>query len=519
MAQEPARATTVSLDSFPAEVLGLILEASTPPGLLVPRRGSPPLLFTEVSQRWRSIALSSPSLWSRLSVNIKFNSDNLKTPIAHSETEAKMKQKGLVIRRWLTNAGNSKVSIRISITDYKMDGVSVYLRNRVFLPSLDKICANRYTSKWKHLNLADVSEPYSSRLFSIPVEDLQSLQSFTFTNSLSSTPNSDGTRSLAESGIIKAENLTKLDTNSPDKGDILQQLPLANWGGLTDLRIQGTRRIKAVSSINMHSVLSLCCGNLRSLGLEVGYGRSHQTFLPLTFPHLHSLNVYEKATDSEDPPHLQAFMSSLITPALVSLIWDTACDPRFGSSSLLAFAKANNGALPRLSKVSTDYCYMWPDEFDEFLGIIGGPGSAVKELSLLGSSVCYRDMGDGPPPFAIFWSRVLESLTPGLDLEVQGQTTKQFLFPALEKLHCNLIREDEFNDQDLMAFIRGRLIASENSKDSTIPSSVTVARPRSICVDFISQKSVDIWEELKGLNAHDLNIAVTYDNERGWADI
>ncbi|EAU83760.2 hypothetical protein CC1G_07495 [Coprinopsis cinerea okayama7 len=139
------------IDRLAPETLALIFEEALPPKHQISILPSTyPCLLTTVSREWRAIAQTTPQLWSTIHIDlpVNVNPNQFRDGPAISKYENYLVQRGAAVERWLTHAGNSRVSVTFKLTNQGLDNISFYIRNLIFrlmMEVLDRVCSARFT--------------------------------------------------------------------------------------------------------------------------------------------------------------------------------------------------------------------------------------------------------------------------------------------------------------------------------------------------------------------------------------
>ncbi|TFK20332.1 hypothetical protein FA15DRAFT_673590 [Coprinopsis marcescibilis] len=562
------------LDSIPFEIVGKIFLEALPQNPR-PDPTQPPLLLTQICRQWRSIADTSPELWSQIEIKVTFQGHMLTTPSSFAKYKSQIKNRQALIARWLTKASSARVSLSLYILDHSLRGVfpSVRLRvNReVINPFLNHIFAEQFTRNWYDVNIVSVEEPYQSRLFMIPSNHLPSLKRLSFNghcarSSMRSESDKQPLSSLFESGMIQAPVLEALSISGIETQIQLSTLPLANWSGLTELRVDRrlTRATNYIPNEDYHAAFIRCADTLCMLAFSGGdspgpydaptptstdpTANTTKPYPPLTFPHLPTLTVTECISYARETSELHPLVSSLLTPALQSLHWHTRDQPtQTSSSALLSFARTNTSpsqpTLLKLTTLSLCYSHLTHPELLELLEMLSAPApSALKTLKLHSSDRITFNWRSGiyATRCALLLSSFLDRLTPKTDppvhepSESSGHTSPSpstalashlILLPSLEEFSCELGHEEEFTDLDLLYFIQSRRpTAQTHTTSSSAPSHlVQPTKPylKKVSVKFVSKQTIDIAAALAEpdhtqISTSDLTLEVSYGNKCRW---
>ncbi|RXW21151.1 hypothetical protein EST38_g4700 [Candolleomyces aberdarensis] len=472
----------------------------------------PPMLFTIINKRWKEVACSYPHLWTRIHIKIQVTADLLHTARPTVRWK-RFQRKGGEISRWFERSAGRKVSVSFEIVNHGLESISFFLRNKIFgelmLPMLDSICA--YSKQWERLKMQNVDEPYRSRILSIPAEDLPRLTHLTFNDYPAAWYRYRSPKPfirLKESGVIRAPLLSYLLLESVSGKDRLQYLPLSNWANLQELDFSSGYN----SYMNMASAKTLLrrCQNLVSLTLTIREGgpRLAHPSQDVILSRLKYLNLQESCRDPQGDPFLTPFLSLLRLPALTQLVTTAAVQPGWGQeASLMTLIKANESTFSKtLTNVEFEYNYLNQDELKECLKLL----PAATHITLTaGSMDMNREMGSiysHPPHFAVFWD--LDGLIPKTIDSKDEKLTVDCVLPRLEHFHFSLAREEEFEGDELVDFVEGRLKYAGFPLDS----GERLAKLKYVYGGFVSEPTIDVHEELeeRGVDLDGVKIELDY---------
>ncbi|KAH6904130.1 hypothetical protein BKA70DRAFT_1154233 [Coprinopsis sp. MPI-PUGE-AT-0042] len=508
-----------------------------------PSTSRPPLQLTFVCPRWRSVALATPGLWTR--VNIVLNlmpRSKLNTPDAFAQLEQKVQCQKEGVVRWLTQAANLPTHVSFHMT-HGPDW-SPKFRNMVpgvVLEALGEICSERFTNKWETLDIGgedwrdSIAHPYREFFLSIPKEHLTSLKTLHYTYKsppIYAIDQAHRVLTFRASGIGAAPSLEAIHITRLHHDDTLGKLPA--WTNLTKLSLmEGYTPSRAFKTEEVLQVISQCAATLRDLHASVGAPEDPSlNVTTIVLPRLEFMTIIEHGCEGDPPSALQQFMSTLVTPILSEMRFETGCSPEFAYqdevSSLLIFVQVHQLNLSNLTDVRFEYNWLNPDELTELLGTLGAPEMSVTCLHLEGTWVSYRDMG-GQCPYATMDSWDLEQFNPPRaeedmpmdgtrDVAAESRLRRSPLFPKLEQFYVRLAKEDEFDDGDLLAFLRPRVQRYKNESSSF--QNHQLVRLFSVQVTFVSESNIDIMEELQALEDVDLDgvdIEIEYGGDGRWS--
>ncbi|KAH6904131.1 hypothetical protein BKA70DRAFT_1154234 [Coprinopsis sp. MPI-PUGE-AT-0042] len=332
---------------------------------------------------------------------------------------------------------------------------------------------------------------------------------------------------MAAAPSLEAVHITGLHQD-----DILGRLPA--WTNLTELSLTGGYvPSRAFKTGEVLQVINHCAATLRDLRVCVSAPEDPSlNVTTIVLPRLEVMAITEFGRKGDPPSKLKQFMSALVTPVLSKMHFETGCSPEFAYqdevSSLLIFVQVHQSNLSNLTDVRFEYNWLNPDELTELLGTLGAPEMSVTCLHLEGTWVSYRDTG-GRCPYATLDGWDLEQFNPPRaeedmpmdgtrDVAAESRLRRRPLFPKLEQFYVRLAKEDEFNDEHLLMFLRPRVQRSKNEYLSF--QNHQLSRLFSVQVTFVSEQSIDIMEELQEMEDVDLDgvdIDIEYDGDERWA--
>ena len=193
-----------------------------------------PMLLTRICSIWRSIALTSPLIWSRLHISLPGNpslSSGIGAPLSSTTIGKRyqvfskvMELRCRVVKDWLTRAGTCPLSISLSYPMGFIEAVDASVENReaydVTLPLFQQILS--FSHRWKHVELSMPFSIYKK------LESLISGDSLPLLNSLRGNfPLND--MSLEDQNptpvrFLEAPNLRRLSLNSPQRSQKANQV-------------------------------------------------------------------------------------------------------------------------------------------------------------------------------------------------------------------------------------------------------------------------------------------------------
>ncbi|KAH6904134.1 hypothetical protein BKA70DRAFT_1432347 [Coprinopsis sp. MPI-PUGE-AT-0042] len=327
-----------------------------PPLRISPSTSHPPLQLTLVCHRWRSVALASPALWTRVNIVLDLvPQSRLNTPDAFDAFEQKIQHQEEGVIRWLTQAAN----------------VPTHICNEIF------------TSKWETLDIGGedwnnrIAYPYREFFLSIPKEHLTSLKTLYYM--YKSTPmyaaeqgHSLDLRNLTfrKSGIAAAPSLKALHITRLHQDDKLGRLA-AVWTNLTELSLTGGYETSSVFETGeVLQAISRCATTLQTLHASVGAPDDPSLDVTtIVLPRLEVMAITEMGEERGPPSKLKQFMSALVTPVLSKMNFETGCSPECAYdgevSSLLIFVQVHQSNLSNLTDLRFEYNWLSPDELTE----------------------------------------------------------------------------------------------------------------------------------------------------------
>ena len=257
------------MSRLPAELLAQVFEYCLPDETFpVPASSQAPLLVTRTCSRWRTVALSTPSLWTRL--HVVYKDPGLDVSVASD---------------WLQRSGCLLLSISISIDFNEQTAQEI----------LDVIC--RHSSRWRHVRL-EFRGLYCPPMYSLSLAENSTplLRAFEFSARDISSANITPIISLLNSAPQLRE-LTWVDDLADTRR--LMELPLSRLSLLSITMSHGT--------LDYLELLDRCYNleHIRITRPRPGATRSSRQ--PLVLSKLTSLNITYDLT---------AIFDSLVLPAL-----------------------------------------------------------------------------------------------------------------------------------------------------------------------------------------------------------
>lgn len=463
------------MDQLPPEVLAKIFIESLPERP-VPSLSSPPLLLTTVCKSWRDVAEQHPQLWERIFIH--FHVGLLNT----SDRADALVRKGAAICRWLHLAPASTTFVSLSILNTtwceeweEPTWPQRYLVFDIMRPLLFRLCAPQFTNKWKTLVLSYVAEPYRSQVLNIPASELRSLRTLECkaTKDHCSTVNKMTRTMLGKSTLLTAPALTSLHIQSLFPSLNLKDYPLANWNAMTELHVtpwsfwpgasgdpeNGCMAWISISEV--YTVLDRCKSTLISFaftsvvpGDPTTDAASRTTHVPRTmaFPNLRHLSLRTKGVEN-----LADCLALFKVPSLISLdIRDEGTHFAPSGGAVFALLQANPTITTQLETVGFKYDQLGPSRMESILELLGGSGTQVKHLSVVGTEPKNPGRSSGG---ALITRNLLDKLIPKfrLDDHDHEEGPPLPLFPCLETLHVIAPYSGEASAFDFADLIAGRI--------------------------------------------------------------
>lgn len=412
-----------------------------------------PLLLTHVCSLWRSIALTTPQLWTRIYIPIFYTvrdpiwavtPSHLDRPELSDFIADKMEYRCTMVQEWLSRAGSLSLSISLSPQSESEPLQQVHRRLLdIIIQSLDRC---------QHLELFMIGEVYNI-LMGVSAAQLPRLHELNCYSLRASIPD------VAEgSGLFTTPSLRKL---------FIRYLPLrisndsfvvpSNWRNLNSLSIGSPIRLGLIYQLLRH------CPYLVDCNLKMNDRGSIANFEPIPLPDLRKLCIYQ------DCLNVDPLYSILGAPGIRTL----DC---FEIRSLM------NGTPPSILRLlpgitALQKLVINPRVFNK---------RELEECFMLASSIKHLVLGNtierGPWTIAYDVDH-LASLTTRHFSEF-GIDAPRLLLPSLETLEAY---GPPLTDKELLDFITKRLD----------PSVHLTSRLNSVIVTFGRVKQMDIWRQVE----------------------
>ncbi|KDR77124.1 hypothetical protein GALMADRAFT_246324 [Galerina marginata CBS 339.88] len=435
-----------------------------------------PLLLTHICNLWRSIALSTPQIWSRIYIPI-FHTirdpifDLPPTHVDHPEVFAvtdKIQQRCDLVPDWLGRAGVIPLSIALSNQSGAAPPTDLHhqLLDNIFLCS----------SRLQKLDLMTITMgEVHNRAFNLSVDqvpNLEDLRIFSIRNDR---------RHWYEHGIFKAPKLRKLSIGFlPGSGRPTTMFPIpSNWSKLTHLYIGSLIHANWASQLLLHCPLLMHCNIKVKHAIPNSATDETHNLREINLPNLTHFGITEDRNDGA------SIYSVMYAPVLRNLEWfqirlrHAVLDP-FSIFQLLP-------RLESLNKFTFDPDVLTLDDALDCFRLV----PSISHLRV-GRKVDNL-------PFRTFSPKknVIELLLP-IPQEYPDQSL--FLLPKLEKLEIYGV---SISDKDLLDFIVTRL---EHQQPG-------VSRLRYLRGRFTRVKQMDISRQVE---YHAKNVGVEFQLDLSW---
>ncbi|KIM41451.1 hypothetical protein M413DRAFT_445447 [Hebeloma cylindrosporum] len=450
-----------------------------------------PMVLTRVCSLWRSVALSSPRIWTRLHIPIpgdpQFSSrvNNDRGPeLRHQMFSKTMELRCQAVKEWLGRSGSLPLSLSISYPfGYEPSvGSNVVEDDEVADPLFRTI--RPFASRWRDFNLSMPFHIYQKLETQIPLDNLSMLRHFTGIIHVHSSTQP----TLIPLHIIELPSLETLSLNCLQLTIHLGHYQ-NSWNRLTDIRF-----MSPITDTDLLGMLRQC-PNLITLDVNIqspwfNSGDREPDLATVLLPHLESLKLHETGSPSQAIPAVNA-------PSLKLLQY--RCPPRysnFDANEPLAptlvrpdslFWLISNSAAS-LEILSIDPLTFEPEHLWECLRL----ALHVKEL-ILGDKDLFPlaplDFEEeilsetcGPSILEIFTVHTTgcESSTPG-----SNPLQNDILLPNLESLEAN--GGHTIADQNFRRILESRIDAAHRGFTSPL---------RRVAVQFSRTKKEDILPEI-----------------------
>ncbi len=304
-----------------------------------------PMVLTRISSQWRSVALTTPRLWSALHIAVPNH-----IPYPHSLYDPvkgeRIRPSHILDRRlrgvteWLKRSGQLPLSLSI----YDPNSSSDVGYGKLFIQSILP-----YASRWRNLSVQCPPDAVAdiTRLEQSHVPQLESLL-------ILPTPRSMDWRN---SGLLKASKLHEISIHGLLEG--FSDLPL-KWDQLTCLTMTGGQWLYGSLTMAQIGQILTRCSQLQSCTLRLTGGasisRERRELPPILLPKLDTLCIHEMQ------PQTHFFFAAITAPRLRVLefwFYGTAKSTPSGFSTLLTKVGAS------LRKLSTNPTTIEATEFSK----------------------------------------------------------------------------------------------------------------------------------------------------------
>ncbi|EJD01983.1 uncharacterized protein FOMMEDRAFT_157150 [Fomitiporia mediterranea MF3/22] len=128
------------------ELLSLIFIFSLPMHNMMPSEHAAPMLLTRICRHWRSLALSTPQLWSRLRLKIPLDQND------EAETLRTLQKFSRILQTYLSRSGKVGISLDIDLSPLYEGQAAVGVEHRELVsPLISSILP--YSHQWRHLSI------------------------------------------------------------------------------------------------------------------------------------------------------------------------------------------------------------------------------------------------------------------------------------------------------------------------------------------------------------------------------
>ena len=466
-----------------------------------------PMLLTRICSLWRSVALSSPQIWTRLHIplpgdprmssNYGMNDDRA-VEVRRQIFSKLMQLRCQAVKDWLDRSGSLPLSLSISFPfGYEPSTDSDGAEDDEVVDPLFRII-RPFTSRWRHLNLSMPYHIYQKLEAKIPLDNLSMLRYFKgniFLHSYTPAPQP----TLIPLHIIELPALEALSISCLQLTMNLYRYPYS-WGRLTDICFESP-----VSDTDLLEILKQC-HNLITLdaNIQIPWDRPadlEPTLEMVLLPHLEVLKLHESGPTSP-------LISTINAPSIKSLQYrcphryENDGLPNLEASSLLipeSLIWLISNAATSLQSLSIDPSTLQCEHVLQCLQL----AAHVKEL------IFTEKLFFPPPNFEediLFEPDFfdLESFTvhtPEYDSSTPGGTPLQndILLPNLESLEVN--GSYVLADENLRRILLSRIDSAQRGLTSPL---------RRVKVRFARKKREDIEPEIVA-RARDAGIEMKLD--------
>ncbi|KAF8962471.1 hypothetical protein BDZ97DRAFT_1113145 [Flammula alnicola] len=414
-----------------------------------------PMLLSQVSSHWRSVAMTTPGLWASLHIAVPNSSPTFRSTHDSTTGDRLMVSqvteiRSAAVKEWIARSGTLPLSIAL----HEWDAYPPTEYCKIFFQ-----CILPFSKRWKNVSLT-CSAASVTHFREIPPCEVPILQSL----SLDITPNgiaSSGTE-WKDCGIFQAPCIREFSVSGIHAE--ISEFPL-NWAQLTDLTLNN----KGWSSTNLTiteitHVLERCSG-LVSCRLHVGHSANPENrteFSTISLPFLESLWIFEES-------QVPAFFAALDAPKLRKVEFWTSRMSVAAPSPLTQLLSNSGGSVRELS--INPHLFAVHD-FIECLRLC----PSLTSLSLTSSSLVPPMSHDVNTPAPVSNS-LLQSFG-------HLKADDECLCPDLEKFTC--LAEAHFSDDALLEFILRKQSGEEKR----------IKKLKLVNVRFTRRPTVDIMPDL-----------------------
>jgi hypothetical protein len=414
-----------------------------------------PLLLTHVCSLWRSIALTTPQLWTRVYVPVfsiakdpiwAVTPTHLDRPELSDIFADKMEYRCTMVQEWLGRAGSLPLSISLST----QSGEPLQPIHRQLL---DIIVQSLDRCQYLELMLIVMGEAYNI-LMRVGAAQLPRLHKLNIYSLRASIPDMADGSGLLTTPSLRKLSIRYLPLRGPDDSFFV---PL-NWRNLNSLSIGSSMPLGSVHQLLRH------CPYLVYCNLKIKDGGPVANFEPILLPDLRKFCIYQ---DCLNVDHLYSILGA---PGLRALDCFEVRWPRSGTPPSILRLLPGITTLQKLvinprvfNKREIEECFML--------------ASSIKHL-VLGSTIdnnrwtmCYLDVDH------------LASLTTEHFSEFEIDAPR-LLLPNLEILEAY---GPPLTDKELLDFITKRLD----------PLVHLTSRLKSVVATFDRVKQMDIWRQVE----------------------
>ncbi|KAF8972360.1 hypothetical protein BDZ97DRAFT_1913565 [Flammula alnicola] len=440
-----------------------------------------PVLLARICSSWRSIAFSTPELWSSIHIPVpplsrsRFFHQHLDDEAYKTDTTNFVAKRSAAAREWLARSCACPLSISLHDADASLS----------YNTHCDALLASfmPFSSRWKSVSVT-ASAINLKPVANLAAADVPLLESLTLTI-INTTPpmhwlpdSSPNIITWAKSAVIRAPHLRQISFIR-----IFEEFatfPL-NWAKLTKLSLEGTSRGLAKNmTIYKIAPLLVMCKQLVEVRLEISRTQGVQdscTFFTssISLPHLLTLSMHDCGDG------LCWFFDLLQVPLLEHFEYHTDASPGPTAGVLALLSQTGN----TLRSFVTDFQIFTKSEFTEALQHCHGLTSLSNNYAHL------VDMGFPRYRVQHFDDEFLELL---------NTTNGDYILPELEVLEC--FPPAGFSDAALLDLIKSR-----SRKGGLFP---THAKLKRVSVSFNRQQDLPLKDELQPLIQDGLQVQLSY---------